>query len=151
MEIKDMRSILEEHEFFKGLDANFLDFITGCASNVSFNPQEVILNEGDAADKFYLVRRGKAAIFIAHPQDITIQTVTEGDILGWSWLVPPYKYRFSAKALTNVQAISLDGKCLREKCERNKELGYELLKRLMGIFTERLEATRLQLINIYNQ
>jgi len=151
MEIKDMRSILEDHEFFKGLDSNFLDFIAGCASNVSFNPQEVILKEGDAADKFYLLRRGTAEIFIAHPQDIAIQTIKEGNILGWSWLVPPYKYRFSARAVTNVQAISLDGKCLRGKCEQNKELGYELLKRLMGVFTDRLEATRLQLLNIYNQ
>jgi len=151
MEKKTMKDILREHSFFKGIDEKHLDFIAGCASNVSFKPEEVILKEGESADKFYLIRRGSVAVFIAHPQTITIQTIHEGNILGWSWLVPPYQYRFSARALDDVHAISLDGKCLRGKCENNTDLGYELLKRIVTILTERLESTRLQLLNIYNQ
>ena len=102
------------------------------------------------ADKFYLVRSGKVALYIEKPREIIIQTIHDGDILGWSWLVPPYRYRFSAKASENTRALALDGKCLREKCESNSDLGYQLLKRLVNILTDRLEATRLQLLDIYN-
>ena len=151
MEKMGMKDILKEHSFFKGIDEEYLDFIAGCSSNVSFKPDEIILKEGEPADKFYLIRRGNVAIFIAHPQNITIQTIPEGNILGWSWLVPPYQYRFSAKAINDVHAIALDGKCLRGKCEENTKLGYDLLKRIVTVLTDRLEATRLQLLNIYNQ
>ncbi len=151
MEKKSMKDILRDHSFFKGLDEKHLDFIAGCAVNVSFKPDEVILKEGESADKFYLIRRGSVAVYIAHPQSITVQTIHEGGILGWSWLIPPYQYRFSARANDDVHAISLDGKCLRGKCEENKDLGYELLKRIVTVLTERLESTRLQLLNIYNQ
>ncbi len=148
--METLEPILKEHPFFKGLEQKYFDFILGCASNVFFKAGDVILKEGDSADKFYLIRSGKAAISMGQSRQITIQTIREGAILGWSWLIPPHQYRFSAKALENTRAIALDGKCLREKCEKNSDLGYELLKRLMSVFTERLEATRLQLLNIYD-
>jgi CRP/FNR family cyclic AMP-dependent transcriptional regulator len=145
-----LEPILKQHAFFKDLPQAYFDFILGCTSNVVFKSGEIILKEGEAADKFYLIRTGKVGIYISQPREITIQTIQEGDILGWSWLTPPYHYRFSAKAIEDVRALALDGKCLREKCEKNSDLGYELLKRLVSVFTERLEATRLQLLNIYS-
>lgn len=148
--METLEPILKQHQFFKGLPEKYIDFTVGCSANAIFKADEVILKEGEAADKFYLIRSGHVAIYIDQPRQITIQTIREGDILGWSWLIPPYRYRFSAKALENTRAVALDGKCLREKCEKNSDLGYELLKRLMGVFTERLEATRLQLLDIYN-
>ena len=126
-----IESILKEHSFFKDLPSKYFDFIVGCASNVVFKKGEVILKEGQSEDKFYVIRGG-------------------GDILGWSWLIPPYRYRFSAEAVENTRAVVLDGKCLRGKCEKNSDLGYELLKRLMSVFTQRLEATRLQLLDVYS-
>lgn len=89
-------------------------------------------------------------ICIDKPRQITVQTIGDGDILGWSWLIAPYRYRFSAKAIESTRAVALDGKCLREKCEKNPDLGYEVLKRLVNILTERLEAARIQLLDIYN-
>ena len=148
--MENLGPILKEHSFFKDLDPNHLDFIVGCASNVRFKEKEVILKEGTSADKFYLIRDGRVAIYIAQPHPITIQTIKKGDILGWSWLIPPYSYRFSARAAEDTRAIALDGRCLRGKCEENNELGYALLKRLVSVFTQRLEATRLQLLDIYN-
>ena len=133
----------------RGLAQNYLDFIVGCASHKVFKAVEIIHSEGEPADKFYLIRSGRVDIYIEHPKEIIIQSIREGSILGWSWLVPPYKYRFSARAAENTRAIALDGKCLREKCEKNSDLGYELIKRLLNVFTERLEATRLQLVDIY--
>ncbi len=144
-----LEPILKEHPFFKDLKSEYLDVIVGCASNVRFKAEEVILREGEPADKFYLIRHGKVAIYIAKPRSITIQTIREDDILGWSWLIPPHRYRFSARAVEDTRAIALDGKCLRGKCDENHEMGYELLKRLVSIFTQRLEATRLQLLDIY--
>jgi len=150
--METLKPILEGHPFFKELKPTFLDFIVGCASNVRFKEGETILREGEPADKFYLIRHGKVAIDIsATPQrSITIQTISNGEILGWSWLIPPHRYRFNARALEDTRAIALDGKCLRNKCEENHELGYELLKRLANVFTQRLEETRRQLINIYD-
>jgi CRP-like cAMP-binding protein len=148
--MESLEPLIKEHSFFKGLPQKYIDFIVGCTSHAVFKAEDVILREGEAADKFYLIRSGKAAIYIDKPREITIQTVQAGDILGWSWLIPPYRYRFSAKAVENTRALILDGKCLREKCEKNSDLGYELLKKLVSVFTERLEATRLQLLNVYN-
>lgn len=148
--METLEPILKQHSFFKGLPEKYIDFIVSCATHKVFKADEVILNEGEAADKFYLIRSGHVAIYIDKPSQITIQTIGEGDILGWSWLIAPYRYRFSARAVENTRAIALDGKCLREKCEKNSDLGYELLKRLMSVFTERLEATRIQLLDIYN-
>jgi CRP-like cAMP-binding protein len=149
--METLEPILKKHPFFKDLDQKHLDIIVGCASNVRFKEGEVILKEEESADKFYLIREGKVAIYIAKPRSITIQTIHAGDILGWSWLIPPYRYRFSARSAGGTRAIALDGKCLRGKCEENHELGYNLLKRIINVLTERLGATRLQLLNIYEK
>jgi len=148
--METLEPILKQHAFFKELAPKYIDFIVGCTTHVVFKAGEVILKEGESADKFYLIRSGHVAIYISQPSEITIQTIKEGDILGWSWLIPPYRYRFSAKAVENTRALALDGKCLREKCEKNSDLGYQLLKRLVNVFTERLEATRIQLLDVYN-
>lgn len=152
MEIKTLESILKEHPFFKDLKPQDLAFIVGCASNVLFKEGDIILREGAPADKFYLIRQGRIAIDIqaTENQSITIQTIQEGDILGWSWLIPPHKNKFNARAVSDIRAIALDGKCLREKCEKNHDLGYELIKRLARVFTQRLELTRIQLLDLYN-
>lgn len=150
--MESLRPILAAHPFFKNLKDEYLDFIVGCALNVRFKEGEVILREGEPADKFYLIREGKVAIDInaGNNRLITIQTIHEGDILGWSWLIPPHQNRFNARTVQDIRAIALDGKCLRNKCEENHDLGYELLKRLAVVFTQRLEVTRKQLINIYD-
>jgi CRP-like cAMP-binding protein len=148
--MKTLEPILKKHPFFKDLEQEYLNFIVGCASNVVFKEGEVIMKENDQADKFFLIREGMAAIDIpiSERRIITIQTVGTGDIVGWSWLIPPYRYRFNCRIVEDTRAIVLDGKCLREKCEKNHDLGYELLKRLAGVFTQRLEATRKQIISL---
>jgi len=148
--MESLEPILKQHPFFKDLPQKYIDFMVGCTTHVVFKAGEVILSEGESADKFYLIRSGKVAVYIAKPEEIVIETIHENDILGWSWLIPPYRYRFSAKATENVRALALDGKCLREKCQTNSDLGYELFKRIIGVLSERLEATRLRLLNIYN-
>jgi CRP-like cAMP-binding protein len=111
----------------------------------------MILREGEEANHFYLIRSGKVTLQLMTPNKgpVIIQTLHEGDILGWSWLIPPFTWHFDAQAIELTRMIALDGKCLRTKCESDHDLGYELLKRFADILTKRLESTRLQLLDIY--
>ena len=150
-EWKRLERIIAEHPFFAGLDDGFTNLMVSCASNVRFKAGTYILKEGDPANTFYLIREGKVAVEVLAPQHkpIIVSTLSVGEILGWSWLLPPFQWKFHARAVDDVRAIALDGKCLRTKCEENHDLGYEVLKRFAQIMEQRLEATRLQLLDVY--
>lgn len=150
---KSMRELITEHPFFGDLAPEYLELIAGCGSNVKFDAERYIFREGDEANEFYLIRRGKVALEIHAPErgPIIIQTLHDGDILGWSWLVPPHKKRFAARAVEPTRAIALDGACLRKKCDEDPRLGYELLQRFAQIIGERLQATRLQILDLYGE
>ncbi len=149
--METLRRILGDHPFFAGMDERLLEILEGCARNVRFEGGETIFREGEEANQFFLIRSGKVALqlFADRRGPLTISTLQEGDILGWSWLSPPYKWKFSAKVLEPTRAFALDGKCLREKSERDHDLGYEILKRFVQIVEDRLQSTRLQLLNVY--
>ena len=148
--METLEPILAQHPFLQGLEPQYLSLIVGCASNVRFNSGQFLFREGEEANQFYMVREGKVALQISTArQPIIIQTVDKGDVLGWSWLVPPYRWRFDARALELTRAIALDGRCLRRKSEEDHNFGYELLRRFSTVIVERLEATRLQLLDVY--
>lgn len=149
--METLRPILAEHPFFKDLESHHLDLIVGCASNVRFNAGEFIFRQGEEADQFYLIREGMVAleIFVAGRGPVKVQTMGEGEVLGWSWLVPPYRWMFDAHATELTRAIALDGKCLRNKSEQDHDLGYQLLKRFATVVQGNLDAARLQILNIY--
>jgi CRP/FNR family cyclic AMP-dependent transcriptional regulator len=149
--METLEPILAKHPFLKGLKPEHLGILVGCASNVRFNAGQFLFHEGEEANEFYMIREGKVAVQIqgAERGPIIVQTIGEGEVLGWSWLIPPYRWRFDVKALELTRAIALDGKCLRTKSEEDHDLGYELLRRFAGIIVERLEAARLQLLDVY--
>ncbi len=149
--MESLKQILEESPFLQGLQNHHLELITGCASNARFDGGQYLFHEGEEAAQFFVIRHGRVALEVFTPDrgPITIQTLEEGDVLGWSWLVPPYQWRFDAKATELVRAIALDGKCLRTKCEEDHDLGFDLLKRFAHVIEQRLEATRLQLLDVY--
>ena len=149
--METLQGILANHPFARGLNDRHLELLVGCASNIRFEAGQVVFREGEEANQFYLIREGKVAVelFASERGPINILTLGEGEVLGWSWLVPPYRWSFDAHAIESTRAIALDGKCLREKSERNHDLGYELLKRITVTMEERLQATRLQLLNVY--
>jgi CRP/FNR family transcriptional regulator, cyclic AMP receptor protein len=151
MTIETFEKTLGAHPFFQGLEPHHLDTIVGCTANVVFSAGEFIFRDEQAADRFYVIRHGKVAVEVFAPGRgaITIDTADEGDVLGWSWLFPPYKAHFDARALTLVRALSLDGACLRAKCEKDPVLGFELMKRFNRVVVQRLEATRMQLLDLY--
>ncbi len=149
--METLESILARHPFLDGMARRHLDLLVGCASDVRFDAGKFLFREGEEANQFYFVRQGKVALEIFSPQrgPIEIAMLVEGDVLGWSWLVPPYYWRFDARAVEMTRAIALDGERLRNMCETDKDLGYELLKRFASIVDRRLQATRLQLLDLY--
>jgi CRP-like cAMP-binding protein len=149
--IETLERTVGEHPFFVGLDPAHLATVVGCASNVKFEAGDFIFRDGDPADHFYVLRQGKVSVEIFAPVrgPIRIDTLEEGDVLGFSWLFPPYRSHFDNRAITFVRALALDGRCLREKCERDPVLGYALLKRFAQVVMQRLEATQLQFLDVY--
>ena len=143
--------LIREHDFFKGLAPDYRALLAGCATNVRFNLNEFIFREGEAANKFYVIRHGKVALDVYVPGRgyVTMQTVNQGEVLGWSWLFEPYQWHFDARALNLTRAIAFDGQCLREKCDTDHELGYDMMKRFVQIIIQRLQATRLQNLDMY--
>ncbi len=146
-----LEPVIKEHPFFLDFPEDQLKLITSCARNVEFPAGHFIVLEGDAANEFYFIRKGSVSIELVIPErgPTTMQTIGEGEILGWSWVSPPYRWHFNAKALERTKALVFDAKCLRAKCESNHDLGYEMLKRFANLITARLDATRLQLLDIY--
>jgi CRP-like cAMP-binding protein len=148
--MQTIEQVLAEHHFFKGLGLSYIQLIAGCASNVQFGPGEFLFREGEEANRFYVIRGGKVTVetFVPGRGAITLQTVNPGDVIGWSWLFPPYKWNFDARALDKTRATVFDGKCLRQKCDEDHDLGYLLMERFAHIIMDRLQATRVQLLEL---
>jgi CRP-like cAMP-binding protein len=149
--IEGMDKIVREHRFFAGLSEDVIELVAGCARNVRFDAGKYLFREGDPADEFFLIRHGRVAFEMAAPgrTAVTLQTVVEGDVVGLSWLIPPYRWAYDARALDLVRAIGIDAKCLREKCESDHDFGYTMMMRFVPVMVERLQATRLQALDVY--
>ena len=149
--MEGLERIIAEHPFFKGLAPGFCEFITGCAKNVRFEQGAYLFRSGDDADAFYLLRHGRVALEMVAPggSPVTFETVMAGEIVGVSWLVPPYRWAYDAKALELTRAIAMNARCLRQKCEDDHDLGYDLMKRFVPVAVQRLQATRLQMLDVY--
>jgi CRP/FNR family transcriptional regulator, cyclic AMP receptor protein len=143
--------VLAEVPFLAGLGAEQLELLAGCARNVHFDDGELLFREGDQADTFYVVRQGSVSLEIHAPArgGMAIETIEAGEVIGWSWLFPPYRWHFDARALSAVRATAFDGECLRGKSEADPALGYDLMKRFAQVLIERLQWTRLRLLDVY--
>lgn len=148
--VESIESLIRKHPFLKDLSPHQYRLLADSAMRTQFRAGEVIFQQGDPANRFYLIQRGKVAVeaWLRERGTITIQTLGAGDVLGWSWLYPPYYWQFGARALEPTDAIFIYGTPLREECESDHELGYELMKRVSAVMLERLQATRRQLIGI---
>lgn len=151
MSIHDLAPLLRENPFFSDFDSDYLELIAGCASNVKFAAGEVIFREGERVDRFFLLRYGGAAVEVFAPGkgSVTIQTLHPGDILGWSWLIPPYESHHDARAVELTRAVAFDGTCLRDKCEKDPRLGYQLMSHFVRVIVERLQGAQMQLMDFY--
>lgn len=145
-----LEPLLRRHEFFAGLDPRYLPLLTGCATNVVFPEGRFLFREGTPAGNFFLITGGTVALEIAASGHVvTVQTLGEGEVAGFSWLMGPYRWQFDGRAVTRVRAIEMDGACLRGKCEADPRLGFDLMQRFARLATRRLQATRLQIMDVY--
>ncbi|WP_444959572.1 cyclic nucleotide-binding domain-containing protein [Microbulbifer sp. VVAC002] len=149
--MKVVTTLLKEHPFFAGLADKDLAFLSGCTSNSHYKEGEYLARENTPANHFFLIRSGRVAVetFVPNYGPLCLMTLHGGDIFGWSWLYPPYLSAFDARALTSVRSLKLGGQCLRDKCEKEPRLGFELMKRFTKVATERLQAARIQLLDLY--
>lgn len=149
--MKEIAELVTEAPAFERMDPALLELIAGCAHNEGFEQGEYLLREGEAANRFFVIRQGRVALetFVPERGALTIETIESGGLLGWSWLVPPYRVDFDARAVEPIRAIEFDAACLRGKFDDHPGLGYELMKRFVPVIVERLQATRLRLLDIY--
>jgi CRP/FNR family cyclic AMP-dependent transcriptional regulator len=149
--LRGIDDLLASHELFAGLDRSTVALLTGCASNVVFEGGKTLFKEGEGADRFWIIRRGRVAVEVNSPGagQLTIETLGDGAVVGWSWLVPPYRWRFDAVAQEPVHAVEFDVGCLRTKMDSDPLTGYQLMSRFVPIIVDRLQATRLRLLDLY--
>ncbi len=151
MASQSLEKIVSAHPFFVGLEQQFAGLVSGCARNVRFEAGSYLFRKGEPANEFYLIREGQVALQINAQggKPIAFQTVSNDEVVGLSWLIPPYRWSFDAKAITRIRAIGIHATCLRGKCEADHDLGYEMMKRFMPVLISRLDAARQQALDVY--
>lgn len=149
--MKQIADLLHEHPFTQGLDEDIVALIAGCAKNVVFQANDYLYREGGDAEYFYLIRHGTVALEMFAPGrgPFTFLTVKSGELVGASWLIPPYRWTYDARAVELTRAIAFQCGCLRDKCEADHHVGYEMMKRFIPTLIERLQAARLQSADVY--
>jgi CRP-like cAMP-binding protein len=149
--VQTIAEYLPQHPFFSGLDESVATLVAGCAVNVHFHPGQYLFHEGDPADTFYVIRRGRVSLEVHAPAGppVVVDSAHTDDVVGWSWLVPPYRWLFDARATEETSAIAFDGACLRGKCEDDPAVGYALLQRVVQVMSTRLQSARIRLLDLY--
>lgn len=149
--MRQLETVLAEIPLLKGIDPETLRLIAGCARNVRFDEGSKPIRRGDAADAFYLIRHGSVVLetYVPGRGAVAIETLEPGELLGWSWLFAPYRWHLDARALTPVSATAFDAVCIRGKCQEDPALGYDLVSRFAQVLIERLQWTRLRLVDMY--
>ena len=140
------------HPFLAGMNHTQLTVLTDCAVARRFNANQTILREGEFANGFYLIETGKVALesVAGFGKSIPIQILGAGDLLGWSWMFPPYVWQFTSRAIEPTTALFFYATIVREYCEKDHSLGYELLKRISAVMVTRLQAAHDQMLAIYS-
>ncbi len=148
---RKMADILGDEPLFAGLDRSVIEMLAGCARNVRFPGGAYLARAEDPADAFFLLRAGVVALELSMPgrERLTVQTLHPGHVVGASWILPPYSWRFDARAADDVRVTQVNVACLRNKCDADLGVGYEVLKRFLPTVAERLQSTRLRLLDLY--
>jgi CRP/FNR family transcriptional regulator, cyclic AMP receptor protein len=151
--MRTIDQLIAEAATFAGLDKAQLELIAGCAWNQHLTAGTLLMREGDAADRFFLIRHGLVALELHAPGrgSLVIDTLDEGEVVGWSWLFAPHRCQLDCRAVGDCRLVTFDGACLRGKCEEDHELGYQLMTRFAANLIDRLQATRLQLLDVYGR
>ena len=139
------------HPFLQGLSRQQLIELADCALTARFQPGDIIFCEGERADRFYLIDKGKVVLesSAGYDEPAIIETIGDGDLLGWSCLMPPYVWHFTARAIEPTEAIHFAGDMLRQYCDKDHSLGFELHKRMSAVMMHRLQAARRRMLAMH--
>jgi CRP/FNR family cyclic AMP-dependent transcriptional regulator len=150
---RSIAEYLAEHPFFAGLDRGAIQELAGCAINEHVRPGGYLFRQGDEANHFYVVMHGRVALELYSPGSgaHVIDSIGEGDVVGWSWLIPPYRWFWDARAVEPTTVVALDSACLRRKSETDPQLGYAVVLRVAQVMSQRLQATRVRLLDLYGR
>lgn len=143
-----MKSFIQEHPVFKGMDAASTDWLASCAQAVTCRAGDFLLRSGKPADHLFLIVRGRVSIEAPPVGDkgaIIIQTLADGDTVGWSWMLPPYTWNLDARALETVEAVTIDAVKLRARLETDASMAAKLYRRFSEVMLQRIHAMRKQL------
>jgi len=146
--IETTADALAAHPFLHGLSRDHLAVLAGTACDVTFPARHRLFEDGGSANRFWLLQSGHVALDLHVPGQgrMKIDTIGMGELLGWSWLFPPYRWAFGAVAASRVEAFEFDARAVRARCESDPVLGYEVTRRLALVVAKRLKATRVRLI-----
>jgi CRP-like cAMP-binding protein len=139
--------LVAEQGFFKGLNDPHLQVLADSAMRLDFDPGQSIFQEGTPANRFYIILEGDVVLEsdVSERGVVVIETLGPGDDLGWSWLCSPYYFHLGARALVPTKTLFFYGTRVREECEQDHELGYQLLKRITEVMIKRLQSTQRRL------
>lgn len=140
--------VIAVHPFFSGLRLKHLRILAECAKKATFGPEETLFREGEPANQFYLIQKGRLVLTAGEPAQSwkIIDTLGPGDVMGWSWMFPPFRWHFTARTVEPVVAIELNAGHLLEAAETDHDFGYELMKRVAQLVIHRLQAARKQFL-----
>ena len=152
MSNQSITEYLSTHAFFSELSVEVVKFLCQCVSIREIKKGQILFQQGEPADKFYIVRTGQISIQIPAIMGPTleIQTLGPNRVLGWSWLISPYQWNFQAKAEDDSELLEFDGTAILKRCEQDPQFGYELLKKFAELMAERLDAARLKMMDEWN-
>ena len=146
-----LEAVLQKHPFVEEFQPEHIEKLSALAKEVQFERDHVMFHEGDECHDFYLVVEGRVALEIEAPgHTFRVQTLAAGDELGWSAILMGRGKHFQARALQPVRALAFDGVALLEACREDKAFGFALMYRMLGVVSERLQATRLQVLDMYS-
>ena len=151
--MRTIDELLTDSPTFAGLEPSQLKFIAGCGRNEHVAAGTMLMREGEPAERLWLIRRGMVALELYVPgrEPLVIETLETGDVVGWSWLFPPYRWALEGRAHGECHLITFDGLCLRDKCQADHDLGFALMSRFAADMVDRLQATRLQLADVHGK
>ena len=150
MRTSPIRDLLASEGVFGDLGPDDVDLLAGCGRNEVFEAGALLAREGERADRFFVVRQGRLALELpAAGRPLVVDTSGPAEVVGWSWLFPPHRWTADVRAVERTHVVAIDGACLRDKCDAEPAFGYRMMSRFAQLMIERLDAMRLQLLDLY--
>jgi len=151
--MKTIEDLVRENPVFDDVDDEVLQLISGCGQNVAFEAGDFLFREGETANRFFLLRGGTVAleIFVPGRGPMIFKTLQENEFAGTSWLIPPYRWKYDARATGRVHAIAFDAQCMRDKSEADNKVGYALMKKFVPVLIDRMQSAQVQMLDVFSR